>query len=86
MVLAKIQQSLPEVKRDEDYVLASLWHDLIYNDNSTSRSGGVFCQADFIPKLSKLLQESPSKVIADFEEIRNYRKLISTVPRLQKKT
>ena len=79
VILAKIQQSLPELKREEDNVLESLWEDLIYNDDSTSRSGGVLCQADFIPQLSKLLQESPSQVIADFEEIRKYRELLNTV-------
>lgn len=48
----------------------------MYNDNCTSRSGTVLPQAEFIPKLSKILEESPSEVIADFEEIRKYRKLI----------
>ncbi|KAF8807490.1 hypothetical protein BYT27DRAFT_7189561 [Phlegmacium glaucopus] len=72
VVLAKIQQSLPEMKRDGGNVLGSLWASLMYDDNSTSRSGGVLSQAEFIPKLSKSLQESPSEVLADFEEIRKY--------------
>jgi hypothetical protein len=69
-VIAKIQQSLPEMKRDGNNVLGSLWADLIYDDNSTSRFGGIIPQADFIPKLAKQLQASPAEVIADFEEIR----------------
>jgi Zn-dependent M16 (insulinase) family peptidase len=72
VVLAKIQQSLPEMKRDGSNVLSSLWATLLYAENSTSRSGGVLPQAEFIPKLSKLLQESPEQVIADFEEIRKH--------------
>ena len=67
------------MKRSGSKVLESLWDSLIYDDSSTSRAGGILAQADFIPKLSKSLQESPSEVIADFEEIRKYSKLI-TVP------
>lgn len=70
IVIAKIQQSLPEMKRDGNNVLGSLWADMIYDDNSTSRFGGIIPQADFIPKLAKQLQASPAQVIADFEEIR----------------
>ncbi|KDR85083.1 hypothetical protein GALMADRAFT_233694 [Galerina marginata CBS 339.88] len=72
VVLAKIQQSLPEMKRDGSNVLSSLWATLLYAENSTSRSGGVLPQAEFIPRLAKSLQESPDQVIADFEEIRKY--------------
>jgi hypothetical protein len=85
VVLAKIQQSLPEMKRDGSNVLGSLWATLMYGDNSTFRSGGVLPQAEFIPKLSQLLQESPSEVLADFEEIRKYSKLI-TIPYIGLKT
>ncbi|KAF9569657.1 hypothetical protein CPC08DRAFT_731821 [Agrocybe pediades] len=70
VVLAKIQQSLPEMKRDGSNVLSSLWATLLYSEQSTSRSGGVLPQAEFIPKLIKTLQDSPAEVIADFKEIR----------------
>ena len=46
----------------------------MFDDSSTSRAGGTLPQAEFIPKLLKSLQESPSEVIADFEEIRKYSK------------
>lgn len=72
ITIAKIQQSLPEMKRDGNTVLGSLWADLMYSDKNTSRAGGVLPQVDFVPKLAKELQESPEKVIADFEEIRKY--------------
>ncbi|PBK77299.1 hypothetical protein ARMSODRAFT_874850 [Armillaria solidipes] len=72
VTVAKIQQSLPELKRDGNTVLGSLWADLLYNESSTSRAGGVLPQIDFIPKLVKRLQEEPEKVVADFEEIRKY--------------
>lgn len=48
----------------------------MYNESCTCRAGEVLPQAEFIPKLLKLLQESPNEVIADFEEIRKYSKLI----------
>ena len=72
VVLAKIQQSLPQLKRSGGQVLGSLCDSLLYDDGSTSRAGGILSQVEFIPKLSKSLQESPSEVIADFEEIRKY--------------
>ena len=75
VVLAKIQQSLPERKRNGRTVLGSLWSSLIFDEGSTSRAGGALPQSEFIPKLLKSLQKSPSEVIADFEEIRKYSKL-----------
>jgi len=44
----------------------------MYAENSTSRSGGVLPQSEFIPKLAKTLQESPDDVLADFETIRKH--------------
>jgi len=70
--LAKIQQSLPELKRDGNTVLSSVWADLLYAENSTSRAGGVLPQTKFIPKLIQDLHDSPDKVIADFNELRKY--------------
>ncbi|KAJ4486251.1 Metalloenzyme, LuxS/M16 peptidase-like protein [Lentinula aciculospora] len=72
VTIAKIQQSLPEMKRDGSTVLSSLWADLMFSEKSTSRAGGILPQVDFVPKLAKELQESPEKVIADLEEIRKH--------------
>lgn len=58
------------MKRSGNNVLGSLWAELVFNENSTSRAGAVLPQIEFIPKLTKQLQESPAEVIADFEEIR----------------
>ena len=77
VVLAKIQQSLPQLKRSGTQVLGSLCDSLLYDDSCTSRAGGILSQAEFIPRLSKSLQESPSEVIADFEEIRKYSTLFA---------
>jgi len=70
--VAKIQQSLPELKRDGNNVLSSVWANLLYADNSTSRAGGVLPQTEFIPQLIQDLQTCPDKVIADFNELKKY--------------
>ena len=70
--IAKIQQSLPEQKRDGSTILNSVYADVIFADNSTTKAGTVLAQVDFLQKLGELLQESPEKVISDFEEIRKH--------------
>lgn len=72
VVLAKIQQSLPELKRDGNTVLNSLWSNILYSEKSTARSGGVLSLMEFIPQITKSLQEKPDEVIKDFEELRNH--------------
>ncbi|CAK5280254.1 unnamed protein product [Mycena citricolor] len=72
VTIAKIQQSLPEMKRDGNTVLSSLWADLLHDENSTSRAGGILPQIEYIPKLVKRLADSPEEVIADLEEIRRF--------------
>lgn len=73
--MAKIQQSIPEWKRDAGSVLGSVSADLLYDETSTSRAGGVLAQMDFIPILVQQLQDSPNKVTESFEEIRKTREL-----------
>ncbi|EGN98675.1 hypothetical protein SERLA73DRAFT_73284 [Serpula lacrymans var. lacrymans S7.3] len=70
--IAKLQQSIPELKRDGSNVLSSVWAENLFDESSTSRAGAILPQAEFIPKLAKELQEDPDKVIADFEEMRSY--------------
>ncbi|KAG6829386.1 hypothetical protein H0H92_004654 [Tricholoma furcatifolium] len=70
IAIAKFQQSLPELKRSGDNVLGSLWAELVFNDDSTSRAGSILPQLEFVPALAKQLQANPDEVIADFEDIR----------------
>ncbi|KAF9044800.1 hypothetical protein BDZ89DRAFT_1191615 [Hymenopellis radicata] len=70
VTVAKIQQSLPEMKRNGNTVLGSLWGEVMYDKSSTSLASGVLAQAEFIPKLVKQLQEDSEGVIADLETIR----------------
>jgi hypothetical protein len=70
------------MKRDGNTVLGSLWADLLYNEASTSRAGGILPQIDVMPKLAKQLADNPEQVIADLQEIRRYGTLqfISPMP------
>ncbi|TFK77013.1 hypothetical protein BDN72DRAFT_830184 [Pluteus cervinus] len=72
VVVAKIQQSLPELKRDGNNVLSSLSAELLFDERSTSRAGGVLPQLASIPALATQLLDDPKSVIADFEEIRKH--------------
>jgi hypothetical protein len=72
VTIAKIQQSLPEMKRDGYAVRGSIWIDLMHGENSTSRAGSLLSQLEFLPKLAKQLQEQPAEVVLAFEEIRKY--------------
>lgn len=74
-----MQQSLPELKRSGENVLGSLWAELVYNDDSTSRAGSILPQLEFIPNLAKRLQSNPTEVIADFEEIRKHCESLSRI-------
>ncbi|KAI0691326.1 Metalloenzyme, LuxS/M16 peptidase-like protein [Cytidiella melzeri] len=71
---AKIQQSLPEMKRDGSTVLTSVNADLLYDESSTGRAGGLLTQMEFVPQLVQRLNESPDEVIRAFEEFRSYLK------------
>lgn len=73
VAVAKIQQALPELKRDGSNVLGSLCSQMLYNEDSVSRSGGILSQIEFTPQLARRLQENPEEVIADLEEVRRHR-------------
>lgn len=73
--VAKIRQSLPELKRDGNTVLGSVSAGMLYDETSTSRAGGVLAQMDFIPRLSEDLETQPDKVLEAFEQIRTHREL-----------
>ncbi|KAH9837131.1 Metalloenzyme, LuxS/M16 peptidase-like protein [Rhodofomes roseus] len=72
ITIAKIQQSLPEMKRDGDTVLGSVSAELLFDETSMSRMTMALPQTEFIPKLAEQLQQSPEEVVKDFEEIRRH--------------
>ena len=70
ITVAKIQQSLPEMKRSGKTVLSAIASEQLYDETSTPRAGTVLKQAEFIPGLIQQLQDEPKKVIGEFEAIR----------------
>nr|GAT54909.1 predicted protein [Mycena chlorophos] len=72
VTIAKIQQSLPEQKRDGSTVMGSLWSNLLFDESSTSRAGAILPQLDFIPQVAKQLQEKPDEVVANLLEMRRH--------------
>jgi Zn-dependent M16 (insulinase) family peptidase len=73
VAVAKIQQNLPELKRDGSTVLSAVSTAQLYGPKCTSRAGTVLEQMEFIPKIAKRLQDEPEAVIAEFETIRSHR-------------
>jgi Zn-dependent M16 (insulinase) family peptidase len=78
VTVAKIQQTLPELKRDGNTILSAVSAQQLYDKTSTSTAGAILEQMEFVPKLAKQLQEEPDAVIAKFEKIRK----LSTRPHL----
>lgn len=70
--VAKIQQTIPELKRDGSTVLGSLWSTIVYGDNNTSSANSVITQMNFLQGLVQELQTDPDKTVATFNEIRSY--------------
>jgi Zn-dependent M16 (insulinase) family peptidase len=58
------------MKRDGDVILGALSTELLFNSTSIARENTVLTQVDFIPKLSKQLQETSDEVIKDLREVR----------------
>ncbi|KAJ3568798.1 hypothetical protein NP233_g5473 [Leucocoprinus birnbaumii] len=70
VTVAKIQQNMPELKRDGSNVLSSLWATVVYGDNNTSTANSVIPQMNFVQNLAQEIQTNPDKTIATFKEIR----------------
>ena len=82
ITLAKLQQSLPEMKRSGKTVLSAIASEQLYDETSTARAGTVLKQAEFIPGLIQQLQDEPKKVIEEFELIRQTCALGCILPKL----
>ncbi len=72
VVLAKIQQSMAETKRDAQAVMGAVAGELFYDESSTSRANGVTVQMEVIPDVIKRLHADPESVVADFETMRKH--------------
>ncbi|PVF99908.1 hypothetical protein CPB86DRAFT_846178 [Serendipita vermifera] len=70
VTLAKVQQSLPELKRDGNTIARSVYSDLIFDKSLTTTHGGVVALMDWIPRVSAEVQENVQGVIEKLEEVR----------------
>lgn len=67
---AKIQQSLPEQKREGDTVVWAMSTSLMFD--SLQQANAILEQSDFNPTVIKKLEEDPQSVVNDLEEFRKY--------------
>ncbi|KAG8859116.1 hypothetical protein FRB96_004686 [Tulasnella sp. 330] len=71
VTIAKVLQSLPEMKRDGNTVLGAVHGQVLFNESSTNQASSVLAQLDSMPQLLEQLKNDPDSVIQDFKTIRD---------------
>lgn len=74
MILAKITQSLPELKRDGNTMMSSLLSSLLHDESSSTRGYNITTMLETIPQISKQLETDPDSLVKDMEQFRSSRK------------
>lgn len=72
ITVAKIQQGLPELKRDGNTVVNAVYAESLWTSGSASQASGLMKQIEFNPILSGRLKTDPDSVVADLKELREY--------------
>lgn len=70
VTLAKVQQSLPEMKRDGNSMSRSVFSDLVYDKTLTSKNAGVMSLMEWIPRVAAEVQDNVQSVIEKLEKVR----------------
>lgn len=70
VTLAKVQQSIPEMKRDGNSVTRSVFNDLAFDSTLTSKNAGVTSIMEWIPRMAAEVQENVQGVIEKLESVR----------------
>ncbi|KAG8786710.1 hypothetical protein FRC15_010850 [Serendipita sp. 397] len=70
VTLAKVQQSLPELKRDGNTVSKSVFNELMFDKSLTSISGGLLALMDWVPRVAAEVKEKPEFVIEQLKKVR----------------
>lgn len=70
VTLAKVQQSLPEMKRDGNTVAKSIFDDLIFDKSLTSGYAGITPLMEWVPRVATEVKDDVESVIAKLEEVR----------------
>ncbi|KAG8802435.1 hypothetical protein FRC17_006413, partial [Serendipita sp. 399] len=69
VTLAKVQQSLPELKRDGNTVSRSVFSELMFDKSLTSISGGLIALMEWVPKVAAEVKEKPEFVIEQLKKV-----------------
>ncbi|KAF8527970.1 Metalloenzyme, LuxS/M16 peptidase-like protein [Hysterangium stoloniferum] len=72
ITIAKIQQSLPEAKRDGNTMVVSLSGALLHESSSVAQAASVLDLMEFIPSVMAKLKASPEDVVKSLEAVRKH--------------
>jgi Zn-dependent M16 (insulinase) family peptidase len=70
ITLAKVQQSLPEMKRDGSSMAKSVFSELAYDKTLTSSYAGIISLMEWIPRLAAEVQDNVQNVVEKLEKVR----------------
>jgi hypothetical protein len=71
VIVAKMLQSLPELKRDGDTILGTTLTDLLYDDSACLKASTLLRQMETLPMLADKLKNEPSEVVQALEKLRS---------------
>lgn len=74
VTLAKVQQSLPEMKRDGNSVARSVFQDMVFDKTLTTVWGGITPLMEWIPSIANEVQENVEGVIEKLAEVQRISK------------
>ena len=69
VTIAKVQQSLPQYKRDGNGVATAVSSDLMYDASYTSRCATVTGMMEWVPRISKELKENPKEIVRKMKRV-----------------
>lgn len=69
VTIAKMQQSLPQYKRDGSGVAGAVSSDLTFDASCTARCATVTGMMEWVPRISKELKENPKEVVRKMKKV-----------------
>ena len=69
VTIAKLQQSLPQYKRDGNGVAGAVSTDLMYDASCTARYSTVTAMMEWIPRIAKELKENPKDLVQKLKRV-----------------
>lgn len=80
VTIAKMQQSLPQYKRDGNGVAEAVSSDLTYDASCTARCGTVTGMMEWVPRISKELKENPKEIVRRMKKVQAISMFFVVVP------